>query len=329
MSEDVEVYDFAQQQTQNDFAKFQIDLEAEYKEPVPLISVGDKPIFTRGNISCISGKAKSRKTFLIGLFASQFLESSATAKVIILDTEQALFHVQRSTKRIHRLLEWEENQNSEQLRVFALRELSPEQRTEFLKRAIPHFRPDLVFADGVRDLLHDFNNITESSDLVNLLMALSSGYNCHICAVLHENKGDASLRGHAGTELMNKSETVISVSKDPDSDYSAVEPKVCRNIPFEKFHFLVDENGLPQVCEAKAKPKATDKLKPLFEDIVPLPNSMSYVDLYKAVMEKTKVQERMAKRKIEQALKDGIIIKNEVDFYHLYQKPIENDPLPF
>lgn len=72
----------------------------------------------------------------------------------------------------------------------------------------------MVFLDGVRDIMHNFNDIRESSTIADLLMRLSSVYSCHICCVLYENKSDANAHGHAGTELQNKSETVIYVSKD-------------------------------------------------------------------------------------------------------------------
>ena len=332
MSEDVAIFDFGGQNKQNEFDKLLIDLSADIKEPAPLVCLNAVPVFTRGNISCISGKAKSRKTFLINLLTSQFLELSHTAKVIIYDSEQALFHVQRSTKRIHRLLDWDECKNNSQLRVFALRELSPEQRTEFVADTIARFKPDLVFIDGVRDLLHDFNNITESSDIVNLLMKLSSENDCHICCVLHENKGDASLRGHAGTELMNKAETVISVSKPPDCNHSTVEPKVCRNLPFEKFHFIVNDNGLPQLCSPQIKPKAIDRTRTVFADILANNKTLSYADLKADVMLKCSVKERAAETRIKTALNDGIILKNTIGHYCLFidEAEIETEPeVPF
>ncbi len=35
-------------------------------------------------------------------------------------------------------------------------------------------------------------------------------HNIHICTVIHENYGSAKARGHIGTELANKAETVNS-----------------------------------------------------------------------------------------------------------------------
>jgi len=310
-----------------DFDKLLIDLSKEIKEPQPLISLADKPIFTRGNISCISGRAKSRKTFLVCLLASQFLEYEDKEKIMIFDTEQGLFHAQKTIKRIHRLLNWEENKNNERLLAFFLRELATKERLEFVKKAIENFKPDLVFIDGVRDLMNDFNSIAESSDIVNLLMKLSSENNNHICVILHENKGDNNLRGHAGTEIQNKSESVISVEKD--GEVSVVTPKFCRNIEFDKFHFKVNENGLPEYCDPEIKPKNTDKLVSLFTELLPATITLSYSDLRSKIMQKLEIKERSAEYKINTAIKQKIIIKNEVGFYHTPIVNIEDEKLPF
>ena len=71
----------------------------------------------------------------------------------------------------------------------------------------------LVIIDGIRDLMYDINSPSESSELINLLMRWSSEYNLHIHTVLHLNKGDDNTRGHIGTELNNKAETVLQITK--------------------------------------------------------------------------------------------------------------------
>jgi len=251
----------------------------------------------------------------VGLLTAQFLEFDDKASVLVFDTEQSKFHAQKAIKRIHRLLEWEETKNNKRLRVFRLRELTTDQRLEFVKSAIEYYRPDLVFLDGVRDTIHDFNSIAESSEVINLLMKLSSETNSHICCILHENKSDNNLRGHAGTELQNKSETVISVDRTDDFT-SEVTPKFCRNIAFEKFYFKISENGLPEYCEPEVKPKNTDKLKMIFEDILPKDITYNYAELRSKVMEKCDIKERSAEYKIKQALEQSIITKNSAGLYY-------------
>ena len=302
------------QQGGNIFDDCLIDLSKAIEEPEPLISSDGKPLFTRGNISCISGKAKSRKTFLIGLFSSQFLERTQKETIIIFDTEQAQFHVQKSTKRIHQLLRWRTDSNNKRLRVFTLRTKNNKERKEFIEQKILHYCPDLVFIDGVRDLVDDFNSPTESSTIVNFLMKMSSETNCHICSVLHQNKADNNLRGHAGTELANKSETVISVEKI-DEFVSAVIPVYCRNTPFDKFYFRINEEVLPELCQPQLKHKNTDSVTMLFKEI--LHESLKYADLVNKIMEKKGIKKRAAERNITSAIEQSIIFKDSADFYYL------------
>jgi len=167
-------------------------------------------------------------------------------------------------------------------------------------------------------LIYNFNDITESSNIVNMLMKLSSETNCHICAVLHENKGDDSLRGHTGTELQNKAETVISVKAN--DNVSIVSPKFCRNMPFEKFNFRINADGLPEYCEPEIMPKWKSELKVLFDEILPTGVTLSYTELKKKAMEKG-LNEKTMERKIKEATEQSIIIKDETTKkYHIYEE---------
>ena len=46
---------------------------------------------------------------------------------------------------------------------------------------------------------------------------MSSRYDLHIHCVLHLNKGDNNVRGHIGTEMSNKAETVLVISKSNEN----------------------------------------------------------------------------------------------------------------
>ena len=63
------------------------------------------------------------------------------------------------------------------------------------------------------------------------------------------NKGDKSARGHIGSEIQNKSETVISVTKDiTDREISNVKHEFARGMDFEDFCFTII-GGLPEINE--------------------------------------------------------------------------------
>lgn len=311
-----------------DLTSLLVDLSQAPKEPEPIMTVGDELLFTEGNISTIGGVQKSRKTFLISLLISQFLEENE-ATVLLIDTEQSLFHVHRVTKRIHRLLGWQTDLCNSKLKVLALRELSVKERINTLEQSIAVWQPKLVFVDGIRDLVKDFNSPEESSDMVNLLMKLSSKYDCHICSVLHENKIGGQLRGHLGTELLNKSETVIGVKTE--DNITTVSPLATRNKPFETFYFTVNDIGLPELCKPIEKPKSSNKLKALFEEALPAAVSLSYSDLRTKVMNMTGKTQRTVEKQIKAALDESILTKTDTGLYYCNSTnpPTEDEPLPF
>ena len=84
-------------------------------------------------------------------------------------------------------------------------------------------------------------------------------YNCHIMVVLHENHSNDKSRGHIGTELTNKAETVLQVAvDDKNSNVSVVRAAACRNKEFEGFAFEIVE-GLPHIKDGYSIDKKPSK----------------------------------------------------------------------
>ena len=306
-----------------------IDLSEEIQEPEPLLNIGEAPLFTSGNISVIGGAAKSRKTFLIVFLIFRYLDENKKGSVLLIDTEMAKFHTIKTAKRIHTLIGWDTKTNNKRLKVLSLREESPESRTEILKRSINSWSPDLIFLDGVRDLVRDFNSPDESTNMVNLLMRLSSQNKCHICSILHENKSGGQLRGHLGSELVNKAETVIKVSRD--GNVSTVTSEYSRNKPFEDFCFTINAEGLPELCEPEKVPQKANKLKDMLIGVFGDKKIMAYSELRSGISIDLNIKNRAAERKIKDALDLSVLIKNSVGDYYVKPENIITDEseLPF
>ena len=227
-------------------------------------------IATLGDFSVISGKPKSKKTF-----ASLFAVSSALTdgvildrfratlpkeqnKVLYFDTEQSKYHVQLSLKRILKLSNLKELDN---LEVYGLRKFSPSERLEIIDYAINNTKNlGFVVIDGVRDLVTSINDESEACKVTSKLLKWTEEKNIHIMTVLHQNKGDDNLRGHLGTEILNKAQTVINVKVDSNNkDVSIVEAGATRDKAFEPFAFSIDSDGLPYLVdehEFKSKGKS-------------------------------------------------------------------------
>lgn len=201
----------------------------EFSLPPVILQVDDAIIGTLGNFSASTGKAKAKKTFNVSaivaaaLINGQVLEYRASLpegkrKILYFDTEQSPFHCKLVLQRILKLAGLPLNQQPENLIFSHLREISdPAIRCEVIRKAIYEIEGvGLVVIDGIRDLiLDDINNPTQSTILIGNLMQWTSERGIHIQTVLHLNKGDDNSRGHIGTELNNKTETVLQVTKDP------------------------------------------------------------------------------------------------------------------
>jgi hypothetical protein len=209
-------------------------------------------VCTRGNISAIIGKAKSRKTFfntmiaaalIVGSLFGKFIASQKKKlKVVYFDTEQGRGRAQRVVRRIVKMAA-----NAKQIEMISLRPYSTSERVEIIDEYFNTHKPDFAFIDGIRDLIMDFNNLTQSTELMTSLLRWSEAHDCHICCVLHMNKADGNARGHLGSELMNKSESVLIVEMNEGSDFSEVKPGYMRDGLFESFQFTVVD-GLPVIC---------------------------------------------------------------------------------
>ena len=157
-------------------------------------------------------------------------------------------------QRILKLAKLPIDKEPQNLKFSHLRAIAdPNERREIIRYAI-YNTPNvgLVVIDGIRDLMLDINNSTEATKLVGDLMQWTSEQNIHIQTVLHLNKGDDNARGHIGTELNNKAETVLQITKDNTMpERSIVAPSIIRSKPFEKFAFRLkdveDEICIPEI----------------------------------------------------------------------------------
>ena len=302
-----------------DISALVIDLSEQLPDPQPIVRIWGNLIASRGNVSTVVGLAKSRKTFLTAAVASGFLSSSdflgfdtpATGKVVYIDTEQARAHVHKVARPILRSIGLPTDHNHDKLVVAALRELTPDQRREATGEILRRYKPDLLILDGVADLCNDPNDLHESEALTCELMRWSSEYDNHILCVLHSNPGGEKARGHLGSALLRKSETVMLVKADGDT--SVVSPQYCRNEPFTEFAFQINASGLPELCGIPApQPKEN-----VFAEIMEAGKVYAHSELIEMLMEAVDLKEGSAKSKISRAVKAGTIVKNQAGGYYL------------
>lgn len=240
-----------------------ISVTGTYEQSASVLMVDDSTIGTLGNFSASIGKAKSKKTFNVSAIAAAALKNGTVLhyracfpdgkrKILYVDTEQGKNHCQIVLNRILRLAGLPKYCDADNLTMLALRKYSPEVRLAITEEAIGMI-PDLglVIIDGIRDFIHDINSPGESTDVISKFMQWTDDRQIHIHTVLHQNKNDEHARGHIGTELNNKAETIMQVEVDKeDKNISVVEAVHIRDREFEPFAFRINEEVLPEPVES-------------------------------------------------------------------------------
>lgn len=308
----------AEEAAKNDFHTYEIDLKEEIKEPVPILSIEGMTICSEGNISTIVGEAKSKKTFLCSALVAGFIhryhkpvlgsDTHSDELVLWVDTEQSRSHVQLLYKRILTMAKHDTFYNYKNLKVLAMREIDPTLRSKLLFEAIKEYKPRLIVIDGISDLLYNTNDLEESERLVTQLMRTSSRMKNHILVVLHTNPNSDKARGHIGSALQRKSESVLYVRKI--GECSVVEPQFCRNEPFDRFAFRINSEGQP---EAVALPEiAASEQKPRMEAIRELMTQMggfcSREILTEKLQKRLDCSRKAASMRILRAIREGVLI---------------------
>lgn len=287
---------FSDEELESYLSKGEIKATDKITVPPKILFVGDCTIATFGNFSASTGKAKSKKTFNISAMVAAAVTNSTVLNyraclpegkrnILYFDTEQSKFHCHSVLERIYKLSGLSLQEDNPRLMFWGLREYTPKLRIAVIDYALRKYdEVGLVIIDGLRDLMYDINNGKEATDVMTVLMAWTSVYELHIHTVLHLNKNDNNPRGHIGTELENKAETVLIISKNTmNNSVSEVKPMHMRDKEFTTFAFHIDDNKLPVLDSSMS----VTVVKPREKSLVSLDNEVHQEILGKVFEENT------------------------------------------
>ncbi len=253
-----------------DFTKMheecRIDLSQVYERPPLAVSIGSDqqgypiPFATYGNISLIKGEEKARKSFLKSLilacaiggnsidYAEEIMGHNLGDKYILdLDGEQDEYYAWLNGIRIPKMV----GALPDNFHTIKLREKSTKERNQYLDWLFMESqfknKIGLVSIDGYVDFVNNFNDLEECDQFTQRLMKYSSVTKCHITGILHLNPGTTKARGHLGTILQQKCESVINIQDG--GSYSIVECQRARGKKFRDFTIRVNKDWLPYVSK--------------------------------------------------------------------------------
>jgi hypothetical protein len=311
---------------------YRVNPLSELTPPPSVCKISNCPTLTTGNFAMINGKAKSGKTFFIGAIVAACINNSLQLgnikgclpvdkrNILYFDTEQSEHDVNCSIKRIQQLAGYPSSGN---LLAYGIRPLSTEQRVEFIIDKAMTFREtcSLIIIDGIRDLLSEgINDEKGATKTIENFMMMTAKLNCCIIAVLHQNKTDMKARGHIGTELINKSETIISIVKDYKTNIYTVSSQDSRHLSFNDFCFVIVDGVIkPVAMPVKAVKKDTSpegiseiRHQAVIDEIFKAKAVYSYSGLINTLSEKFKLGKTATRDYIKFYQEQDYIIKEQV-----------------
>lgn len=288
-------------------------------EKEPLLSLKDIPVLFAGNVLTLVGPDKSGKSHIEAAIAKAITEpgtrhlgftSTAGGRIAYLDLEQEKTDFESLLLRA--------NCDSEQVAGYHLTGYNAAQAKAALV-AIMEGERDLraCMIDGFADLLNDVNDSEESNNLVAELMAMAEKYDVAILGVLHLNpNSEDKSRGHLGSQLGRKSQTVLQVKPQTDGSRTIFTQRARkRPIPESqgiRFEWSEDAHGFVEIegtpGEIKQAEKVDDWTRTLYDIQAETEmKAWKYGELCKAIAKAEGVKERTAKSRVGDFLKAGLL----------------------
>lgn len=302
------------------YKNYVLDLSLPINEPKFLFSIGGVPTIPLAELIGIKGRAKMGKSqfeylliavMLSGLSRGNIRPLQANYKVLLFDTEQSQASLKKCCQRALKYANLPTDKNDVRFIPFFMRPLSIDERKQAIENAVREERPDIIFIDGVRDLLQDFNSLEQSGNLIQWLLHLTAEYGCTIVSVLHQNKAkdDGNMRGHLGTELLNKLTDCFEVSKK-DGKF-IVSCTDSRNIQCPDIAFSIDANGEFKEEQTVNKEKNEGQARAIQKALnlcFKTDDALTYTALVKAYALEATVSEATAKRHIRTAKENEFLV---------------------
>lgn len=189
-----------------------------------VIKTAGKRVLTTGNILAIVSRAGTGKSALCEAQIAYLLNPNCDSlgfeielkaprnKVLYIDTERTIQDTWNAWARTYRRAGMKEPEIDKRIIFANFKAVSIPERMAYVN-AILQNNPEigLIFFDGIGDFIRDTNSIQESgavNDWINTFNPFIS-----MVFTLHTNPTDNKPRGHIGSEIMRRAESVFLVRK--------------------------------------------------------------------------------------------------------------------
>lgn len=280
-----------------------------------------------GGLTGLNGRPGNGKTMTFSMMIAAALRGEYcglrclidNATCLYVDTEMEVVNHQRTVRRIYDMVGWPQMVKQERFNSIMLREVNDASaRWRKVLKAIWQYKPNMVFLDGMIDIVNDFNDNKECQERIYQCMAVASHYNISVWCLLHLNPGSEKAVGHLGSFLERKATDIFVTSKDEDTQTMKIKHVKQRLKKVEDVHFRVEDDerhyGHPVILgEAEVQEAIEERLseEPL---VMKLPwglNGFKYSEIVEQLKPHGIKSSRKVYDEIEKAVKGGYIYRDE------------------
>ena len=280
-----------------------LDPREDYPEPYHMLEYNGVPFSKVGGLTAISGQKKNGKSLVLTQLMAAILGNGSERtqlylpgltvpertieylghepKVLYVDTEMEKLSSAKVMRRVHWLCGWDMKCPNDRFAVLWLKNMPKDgdkrahiQRYDLIRLAIDVIHPDVMFIDGLRDLLSSINDEEQGTQILDYLGGAAEDRNMSIWCALHQNPArkndddDAKMRGWIGTELGNKvSDTLVSIkTKTANGVTFTVKQQDARDKDLEDWKFEVTDDagnlGIPKIIGSGSAATVKKEVQP-------------------------------------------------------------------
>jgi hypothetical protein len=338
LAEPLKEYDFDIVLKKYDY--YRISATKPFVSSIPVLKINNISISTEGNITVLSGDSKSGKSALCNViiagaicpigqnydsFNNIVVEPNFQNKAVLhFDTEQSKQqHYKSMSKAILKRVDIDTEPAfyySYNIRELDLLKYMTFCKDIFEATFMKHGGIHLAVIDGAADFIKSVNDEEDSNNIVKFFEQLAINYKTSIILIIHFNPKSEKQRGHLGSQLQRKAESVLAIKKL--NGISFIEPQLLRNgsnadIPNIQFSF--DESkGYHTNCgifkqiskEDEEKNSLITIAKSIFSDS-PIRNNLAVENLATNL----KIAKRTAELRLKRMVDLNIVSKSKDKFY--------------
>ena len=294
----------------NRIRPYLLDPRENYPEPYYMLEYNGVPFSKIGGMGAMSGQKKNGKSFVFTeLIAAivgdgcervqQYLPGLRVPertieylghkpRALYIDTEMERLSSAKVMRRVHWLCDVDMNAPfpEDRFAVLWLKNMPRNddkrpyiQRFDLIKTAIEMIQPDVVFIDGLRDLVASINDEEAGTTILDYFGSIAEERNLSIWLALHQNPSrnneveDAKMRGWIGTELGNKvSDTLVSIkTKTANGVTFTVKQQDARDKDLDDWKFEITDDagnlGIPRITNSGTNMPSKSKEQVTCDDV--------------------------------------------------------------